>query len=199
MAGEIVFYLEFSSPYVYVAAQEIDELAERYGRRVLWRPISLGHVWKAIGYDPASAPRQKREYMAVDMVRSARLAGLPFSMPDPFPVNARLARLVFYRLNARDADLARRFALAVLNRYWGQGQDISELADLAGIAGGLRIDESEIAAAEGDENAKAAVIAATNDAVRDGCFGMPWFMLDGEAFWGHDRLGQMEKRLQETA
>ncbi len=43
------------------------------------------------------------------------------------------------------------------------------------------------------------MIAATNDAVHDGCFGMPWFMLDGEAFWGHDRLGQMEKRLQETA
>lgn len=199
MADPIVFYMEFSSPYVYVAAQEIDELADRYGRQVLWRPVSLGHIWKAIGYHPASLPQQKRDYLAVDMVRSARLAGLPFTMPNPFPVNARLARLVFYRLNARDGDLARRFALAVLNRYWGQGQDISEADDLAGIASGLRIDESEIAAAESDQDAKSAVIEATNDAVRDGCFGMPWFMLDGEPFWGHDRLGQIEKRLQETA
>ncbi len=199
MADPIVFYLEFSSPYAYVAAQEIDELAERYGRQVLWRPVSLGHVWKAIGYDPAAMPRQKRRYMAGDMIRSARLAGLPFTMPETFPVNARLARLVFYRLNARDADLARRFALAVLNRYWGQGQDITTADDLAGIAAGLRIDTGEIEAAASDEAAKAAVIEATEAAVNDGCFGMPWFMLDGEAFWGHDRLGQIEKRLQETA
>ncbi len=195
MPQPIVFYFEFNSPYAYIGAHLIDEAAARHGREVDWKCISLGHLWKAIGYNPAAMLDRKMTYMRRDWERAAALEGLPIAQPKPFPADSKLARLAFWRLKARDAGLARRFALAVYDRYWGLGQDITGLEHLAGLAEGLRIARGELAAALADEAAKKAVMDATAEAAERGAFGTPSFLVDGELFWGHDRIPHIERWL----
>ncbi|MCG8690329.1 MAG: 2-hydroxychromene-2-carboxylate isomerase [Minwuiales bacterium] len=195
MAAPITFYLEFSSPYAYLAAQSIDEVAERHGRDVLWRPISIAHIWRDIGVTAESVPRVKMLHSRVDAMRCAELDGVPFTVPANFPVDAKLARLAFYRLDATNPDLARRFAFAVFHQYWGEGKNIREVGHLSGLASGLRISDEDLSAALDDTNAKQRMIAATNEARDSGCFGVPWFAVDGETFWGHDRIPYIDKWL----
>ncbi len=195
MSGPLTFYLEFSSPYAYLAAQSIDEVADRHGRAVLWRPISIAHVWRDIGVTADMVPRVKMLHARIDARRCAELDGVPYTVPDVFPVDAKLARLAFYRLDATNPDLARRFALAVFHRYWGEGRDIREVAHLDGLARGLRIDPAELSAALEDAGARRRMVAATEAARDQGCFGVPWIEVDGETFWGHDRLPYIDKWL----
>ena len=195
MAEPLTFYTEFSSPYAYLAAQSIDEMAARHGRDVVWRPVSVGHIFQAVGYTADMVPKIKREHARVDVARCARLIEVPFSHPESFPVDAKLARLVFYRLDRRDPDLARRFALGVFYKFWGEGHDIRDSDTLAGLGAGLRIAADEITAAADDPQAKAEMIRHTNAAIADGCYGMPWIVVDGESFWGHDRLDYIDRYL----
>ncbi|MCW5752046.1 MAG: 2-hydroxychromene-2-carboxylate isomerase [Alphaproteobacteria bacterium] len=195
MAEPILFFFEFSSPYAYIAANLIEPVAERHGREVRWLPVSLFHVWRAIGVSRDNLPRQKVEYMRRDWVRFAELEGVPITSPRTWPLDAKLARLMFYRLAATDEALARRFALAVYHRYWGEGEDVAEPAHLAGICEGLRVRPAELDAALADGEAKARLLAAGELAVGHGMFGAPWFVVDGETFFGADRVVHIDRWL----
>jgi len=194
MGGPIVFYCEFSSPYAYIAMHLIDTVAAKHGRAVAWRPISLGHLWKAIGR-PLETPKAKMDYSRHDWLRFAKLEGIPMTDPKPFPVNASVARNLFYRLARDDQDLAVRFARAAFNRYWGEGQDIGGVAQLQSVATALNVPATELDAATVDELAKQDGAAATAEAVQAGAFGTPTFLVDGEMFWGADRIAQMDRWL----
>jgi len=197
MSDPIEFYIEFVSPYVYVAAKEIEEVGKKHGREVIWRPLSLGHVWKAIGAQnvgPGSIP-QKSKYVMMDSARSAKLAGLPMAKPAVFPVDAKLARLAFYRIAAKDAELAKKFAFGVMEKFWAKSEEITEVEHLAPLAESLGIDKSDLEAAMSDADAKTAMIASTNEAVESGAFGMPWFKVGDQVFWGADRVSHIDKYL----
>jgi len=197
MSKTIEFFVEFSSPYVYVAAPQIEEVAARHGYDVVWRPVSLGHVWKAIGATntgPSSLP-QRASYIMMDSGRSARLAGLPMTKPAVFPVDAKLARLMFYHLAEKDADVATKFARGVLDYMWGQGKEITTPEHLADLLKSLGVDPAELPAALEDKDAKAAMFASTEAAVESGAFGMPWFRVGSQVFWGADRVPHIDKYL----
>ncbi|MFN4310707.1 MAG: 2-hydroxychromene-2-carboxylate isomerase [Ferrovibrio sp.] len=199
MADPIVFYWDFPSPYAYIGANRIEAVAARHGRSVDWRPISIGHLWKAIP-DRTPFPKIKMDYMMHDWTRSAQLAGLPIvTTPDPFPTDAKLPRLLFYRLKAQDTAKARAFALAAYRQYWGEGRDIAKPEHLAGIVKSLGIAESEIAVAAEDAAARQAVLAATAEATALKAFGTPTFVVDGEMFWGSDRIDQIDQWLSRKA
>ena len=199
MSEPIVFYAEFSSPFTYVATHRIAPITERFGRAFDWRLIDLFAVWRALDHQPIGKPKAKARYFVRDMARSAEVAGLPITRPDPFPVNADLARRAFWRLKGRDPDLAVRFARAVFDRYWGTGQDISTPEQIAEATADLGVGVDELEAAAGDEAAADRVLAATEQAIADGCFGTPYFLLDGEPFWGQDRIAHMAWRLEHAA
>ena len=146
MGGPIVFYCEFSSPYAYIATHLIDGVAARHGRTVDWRPISLGHLWKAIGR-PLETPKAKMDYSHRDWLRFAKLEGIPMTDPQPFPVNASVARNLFYRLARTDRGMAVRFARAAFNRYWGEGHDIGGVTQLRNVVAALDIPVAELEAA----------------------------------------------------
>lgn len=197
MSDPIIFYCEVVSPYAYIGAHTIEKVAAKHGREVLWRPVSLGHIWKAIGatnVGPAAIPAKAR-YLLTDSGRAAKMAGLPMAKPAVFPVDAKLVRLAFYRLNARDPDLAKKFMLGVFDKYWAKSEEITTVAHLSGLAGELGIETSELEAALEDGDAKAAMIEATNAAVDSGAFGMPWFVVGDQVFWGSDRVPHIDQYL----
>jgi 2-hydroxychromene-2-carboxylate isomerase len=199
MSAAIIFYWDFTSPYAYLGANLIEAVAKKHGREVDWRPISLGHLWKAIP-DRTPFPKIKMDYMMHDWERSAQLADLPIvKLPMPFPTDAKLPRLLFYRLKAQDPAKAVAFAKAVFRQYWGEGRDIAAPEHLTAILKELGIPEEEIAAAAEDKEARQKVIDATSEAVEIKAFGVPTFMIDGEMFWGSDRIDHIDRWLARRA
>jgi len=196
MGEPIEFYFDFSSPYSYIAAEVIDGLAEKYGRKVKWRPMLLGVVFQKTGQPLLVNVPLKGEYSLRDFARSARYHGVPFKFPAKFPLSTVSAARAYYWLHGQDCQKARHFARAVFRAYWVGGRDISDPAVLQDIATALGIDAAALAAGIALPAIKERLKAETDTALAKGMCGAPWFVVDNEPFWGADRLPQIEKWLQ---
>lgn len=191
----IEFYFDFSSPYGYFASTRIDELAAKYDRRVDWRPYLVGTAMKATGHQPLFNTPMFHDYVVVDVPRFARLLGAPFQLPDSFPLVASAASRAYYWLSEGDPALARRFAKSVYHAFFGEGRDISRSDELRRIAGGCGIDADQLVEAAADPQVKKMFRERNDAALEKGVFGSPFILIDGEPFWGADRLDQVEKWL----
>ena len=191
----IEFWFDFSSPYSYIASERIDELAAKHDRRVKWRPIMLGAAFKASGLPFLVSVPLKGDYSKRDFDRSARYLGVPYKFPPKFPVTTLAAARGYYWLHGQDCARAREFAHAVFRAYWVDGRDIGDLPVVLEIAGKLGIDRDAFTAAIATPEIKDRLKQETEAAVARGMFGAPYFMVDGEPFWGADRLPQIDKWL----
>ena len=191
MAEPIDFYFDFSSPYGYLASTEIDALAARHGRSVTWRPFVLGAAFKLTGQRALTEQPLRGDYARRDFARSARLLGVPFKLPDPFPFFALAASRACYWLE--EPSQAKALAKAVYHAAFGEGRDKTPVPGVAEIARGLGIQGLE----QGLEQpaTKAGLRDATDQALARGVFGSPFFIVEGEPFWGHDRLDQLDRWL----
>jgi 2-hydroxychromene-2-carboxylate isomerase len=197
MPEPIDFYFDFSSPYAYLASRQIGTLAERWGRAVAWRPMMLGVAFAATGGRPLVEIPLKGDYMKVDLMRTARLAGIPFRLPRRFPLATLAAARAYYWLEETSPTQAVPFAEAAFGAFFAEDRDISDravIADLLESAGG---DAAAGLAAIATPEVKERLRAATEEAVARGVFGSPFFFVDGEPFWGFDRLPLIELRLAE--
>jgi 2-hydroxychromene-2-carboxylate isomerase len=187
---EIEFFYEFASTYSYLSAMRIEDLAAAAGVPVAWKPILLGPIFKAQGWNdsPFNIYPAKGRYMVRDMERLAAGRGLPFRMPATFPQNGLLAARM--ALLGHDAGWGAAFVRAVYTAEFGDGADISDRELLRGILGSLRIDADEILARIEQPDIKERLKAQTAQAQARGVFGAPSFMVNGELFWGDDRLEQ---------
>jgi 2-hydroxychromene-2-carboxylate isomerase len=191
----IDFYFDFSSPYGYFAAANINGIAARHGRAVTWRPILLGAVFKVTGQQPLPTIPLKGTYAKRDLERSARLLGLPFKLPTPFPISSTAPSRAFYWVTDTDPELARKLASALYSAYFGDGRDISTPEVTVEVAGKVGIDRAELSQALNDSAVKDRLRREVEAAIGRGVFGSPYIVIDGEPFWGADRLDQVEKWL----
>jgi 2-hydroxychromene-2-carboxylate isomerase len=199
-ATPITFYFDFNSTFSYIAIHKIDELAAKYDRSVDWRAISLGHLFHAQNIVPPPTIPAKFKYLAHDFKRSCDFAGLPSALPPNFPPDVKFSRLMFWALKAEDDALARAFAKTIAMAIFGRGEDVVTPEQIAHACRDLPgITAERVKASAADSATKRAVITALEAAVADGMVGAPYFMLDGEPFWGADRLEQLERRLAQTA
>ena len=197
MSDPIDFYFDFSSPYAYLASEKIDDLAAKYGRKVKWRPILLGPAFKTTGSAPLTEIPVKGDYSRHDFARSARFIGLPFRMPDRFPLATQVAARAYYWLHERDCGQARAFAHAVFRALFVHNQDVSQAALVLELAAAQGADTVALAEALQGDALKARLRAEGDGALARGVFGAPFIFVDKEAFWGADRLPQIEKWLAE--
>ena len=201
MAAPIRFYFDFVSAYSYVAMNRIDKVAARWGREVDWRCVPLPDI---LAHHGATSPRNQQAKFAhniKDMPRLCEMHGLPVAEPFPPavpPYGATLHRLVFWHLKRKDPDLARQFALAVDHRYFGTGKEVRTAGQLAAAckARGVALTIDGIRAAENDARAAKDMKTAYRAALKDGMFGAPFVVCDGETYWGADRLDHLEYRLK---
>jgi len=196
MAEPIAFYFDFSSPYGYLAAQRIDELGTRHGRAVAWKPFLLGAVFKTTGQQPLLGIPLKGDYGRRDMERSARLLGVPFTIPSVFPFMSVAACRAFYWLSDRNAEKAKVLAKTLYAAAFAGGRDISSARAVVEIAESVGIDGTELAEALRDPAVKDRLRSEVDSITAAGVFGSPFIVVDGEPFWGHDRLEQVEKWLE---
>jgi len=187
MKTAIDFYFDFSSPYGYLAGEKIDALAAKHGRSVNWRPMLLGAAFKLTGGQPLPSIPIKGEYAKRDFLRSARFHGVAMKIPTVFPISGLAACRAFYSLNEKD-----RVALAkaLLRAYFVDDLNIGEADNVLKVAAGLG-HKPDLADPAIKERTKTEVDAA----IKAGVFGSPYFIADGEPFWGIDRFDQLERWL----
>jgi 2-hydroxychromene-2-carboxylate isomerase len=193
MAEPIVFRFDFASPYSYLASEQIDKMAERFERKVLWKPVLLGAIFKHFGTVPLVRQPGMHDFAPHDMARSARFLGIPFHMPMRFPIATQAPARAYYWLHGQDCGLARRFAHCVFRTYFVDGRDVSEPATILNIASKLDIDPTALSSAIENQAVKDRLREETDAAIAQGMFGAPWITIDGEHFWGADRLPQIER------
>jgi len=195
MAAPIEFYFDFSSPYAYLASERIEALAAKYGRGVDFRPILLGAAFKACGTPLLIEVPLKGDYSRHDFARSARFAGVPFVLPDPFPISTVGAARTLLWLKEAFPERANDFLHAAFRAYFAQGRNLSEGPVLLDVVRQCGLDPEQAAAAIAEAPIKARLKAQVDEALARGVFGAPFIFVDGEGFWGNDRLPQVERWL----
>jgi 2-hydroxychromene-2-carboxylate isomerase len=192
-ATPIDFYFDFSSPYGYIASEAVDEMEKRIGRPVRWRPTLLGVSFKIMGQVPLVEVPMKGDYARNDFARTARLHHIPYKQPEKFPIGTVAACRAFYWADERDPATARALAKALYRAYFTEGIDIGAPAAVVEIAGSVGIDKAALAVALEDPALKERAKREVDAAIAAGVFGSPFFIVDGEAFWGTDRMPMVEQ------
>ncbi|HYG47742.1 MAG TPA: 2-hydroxychromene-2-carboxylate isomerase [Allosphingosinicella sp.] len=186
--GPIEFWFDFSSAYAYFAEPEVQAVAARHGRGVAWRPFMIGAAFRATGSRGLSRTPLKSDYALRDWQRIARLRGRPFRLPPHHPSVALPAVRACHWLEREAADRVGPFAAAVLRAYFEEGIDTADPGAVAALAATLGLPSDEIAAANADPEIKELARQRSDEAVARGIFGSPWLVVDGEPFWGCDRI-----------
>ena len=193
MSKRVEFFYDYLSPFSYLADTQLPEIARRTGAEIAYRPILMGAIMKSVGNaGPLSIP-SKAAYNIAEFQRWAKRYGVPAQFSPYFPFNTiRIVR------GAIAAQLVGRFAefhSAAFRAIWEQAQDLSEEEALQRLLNEAQIDPALI---EGDE-IKNRLRANVDEAVERGAFGAPTFFVNGEMFWGNDRLDFVEEALMRMA
>jgi 2-hydroxychromene-2-carboxylate isomerase len=184
----VQFWFEFASTYSYPAAMRIERLAAERGVALDWRPFLLGPIFAAQGWadSPFNIYPAKGRYMWRDLERLCGSYGLPLRRPSRFPRSGLVAARV--ACAAQKEPWLPEFVRAVYSANFAEDRDISERAVVAELLGELGLSAAPwLDRAETDET-KARLRAQTEAAQQRGIFGAPSFVVDGELFWGNDRL-----------
>jgi 2-hydroxychromene-2-carboxylate isomerase len=199
MSSAINFYFDFSSPYGYLAAEQIEALGKRANREVVWHPILLGVIFKATGGQPLTSSPFKGDYSLNDFKRSAVYYGLTYNAPTTFPIATQNPCRAVLWMQKQDAEKAKQLALALYRGFFVQDRDIGKLDVIADIATAQGLDTAALVAAIQTDEIKNELKASVEAALAKGVFGSPFFIVDGEQFWGADRLPMLDKWVTQGA
>ena len=181
----VEFYFDPISPYAWLAARQCGRL-DAAGVQLDFRPVLFGALLAAHGNKgPAELPA-KRAYTMRDVLRIAAQLGVPVKGPPTHPFNPLRALRMCIALD--DAHARRRFGLALMDAAWEHGHDLTDDAVLVGIARDCALDGAALLARAGEADVKQRLLDATSAAVAAGIFGVPTYRIDGEIFWGTDRI-----------
>ncbi len=192
MSTPIRFCFDFSSPYAYLGAAQVEKIAFRHGRAVEWRPILLGAVFKITGMRPGPDMPMRGDYMKHDAPRFARLLGLPFRWPSTFPVSGVAPSRAVYWTEAHAPEKTGALCRALLSGFFADDVDPSSEAGILRAARSVGLNGTDVLAGTQDPMVKDRLKAAVDEAIGQGVFGSPYTIVDGEGFWGADRLSQVE-------
>lgn len=194
MAAPIAFHFDFISPYGYFASLAIEAMAARHGREVDWRPMLLGvAVMKVMGLKPLLDTPLKGDYIRRDVLRHARRHRIPLgrdlhaSVGNPLPP----AR-AFYWVKQHYPQLQAPMAHALYHAFWAEGRDLSTPEAIAAIPLPAGIEPAALAEGAASDEASALLRNAVAASIAEGIFGSPTIVVDGEPFWGSDRLQEAE-------
>ena len=196
------FYFDFISPFGYFASLRIDELAARHGRSVLWHPMLLGvSVMKVMGLKPLLDTPLKGPYTARDVRRHARLHGITLGRaPDAPMMNPLTAGRTFAWAKRHHPLASKALAQAMLHAYWHDGIDLSEPASLPGVTipadVPAAVSAAQLVAAAHSAEAAQLLRDEVDASLKAGVFGSPTVVVDGEMFWGVDKLEQVDAWLE---
>jgi len=189
MSKTIEFFWDPASTYSYLAATQMETFAAQHGATVVWKPFLLGKAFEATGNKMPALIPAKGKYLFKDATMWAKLYKVPFVFPKIFPLNSVLASRVC--VAAAQLGNGVPVTLALLKAYWSEGQDISQPDVVTAVLKAAGADAEALLTAAGSQPVKEELRANTEAAIARGVFGAPTFFVDGQMFWGNDRLPLM--------
>lgn len=197
MSLTIDYYFAPHSPWTYLGHERFAQIAREAGAAIRVQPIDLGGVFPVSGGLPlAKRAPQRQAYRLVEMERFSRQLGRPLNLqPKHFPVSADDAAKLIIAVDLHDgSDAAMALTGAVLQAVWREDRNIDDARELAALLAGQGLPARRL------EDAHSQAVheryeADTQRAIAAGVFGAPTYVIDGELFWGQDRLDFVARRL----
>ena len=198
MSKHIDYYLVPQSPWAYMGHARFVRMAQEHSATVRVLPMDLGQVFPVSGGLPLGkrAP-QRQAYRLVELARFRDALGLPLHVqPQFFPVAGDAAARLIIAVGQQDGTAAALdIAGRVLAAVWAQQRDIANQLTLAELLAEAGLPVARLAQS-GDADVLAVYARNTQAAIDGGIFGAPSFVIDGELFWGQDRLDFVERKLK---
>ena len=193
----IDYFLTLVSPFVYLGHRALLDVAREHGAEVRFRPVALMGVWEHSGAVPLpQRPQSRQDYRLIELQRWREKRGVPLNLhPKHFPTNPTLADRSVIALVEAGADPA-DYAEAVLRACWVDDKDVAEADVLAGLLEQAGHDAGAILAAAQSDAVAAIHETNTEAAVALGVVGAPGYVLNGEPFWGQDRIELLADALE---
>jgi 2-hydroxychromene-2-carboxylate isomerase len=195
MNKTVEYYFDFGSPAAYLASTQLPTLAAEASAIVAWRPMLLGGVFVATGNaSPASIPA-KGKYIFDDFSRFARRYRVPFNMNPFFPINTITLMRIATGLQMRQDPRFMDYCKAVYHAIWVDAHNMNDPSVVTKVLQTGGLDASALLALATEPAVKNKLKADTEAAVARGIFGAPTFFVDGQMFWGQDRLDFVREAL----
>jgi 2-hydroxychromene-2-carboxylate isomerase len=196
MTRIVDYYLSLISPYAYLGSGRFEEIARVRGVEVRVKPVDYGAIFPKTGGLPLAKRAPARQaYRLVELQRWSRACGLPLTLhPKHFPAVEQLAACTV--LAAAETDGAPlKLAHAILRAVWVEERNIADAATLEAIADATGHSGINLMARACEPETLESYRALTEEALERGVFGAPTYVLDGELFWGQDRLNFLDQAL----
>jgi 2-hydroxychromene-2-carboxylate isomerase len=199
MSKTIQYFFAPQSPYVYLGHERLLKLGAQYGAMIEPKPFDIGAVFAESGGLPlAKRAPQRQAYRLQELERWSKHLGLTMNLhPKFFPVDQAPASLLLVAAREQGgADQALELATAITRAVWAEDRDIADPATLEQLAGDAGFDGAALLAASRTPETRQKYEGFTKEALDAGVFGAPWYVVDGQGFWGQDRLDFVERLLQ---
>ena len=193
------YFMSPVSPWSYLGHKRFLAMANTNGARVILRPIDLGRVFPQSGGLPlAKRAPQRQAYRLHELPRWRDRVGVPLNVhPTFFPAPPDdAARLIIAADLALGTEAALKLAGAFMSAVWAEDRNIADAPPRAAIVAEQGIDAAVLEARA--EDARKAFDTYTEEAIAAQVFGVPWYVVDGEPFWGQDRLDFVARALERT-
>jgi 2-hydroxychromene-2-carboxylate isomerase len=195
MSKTVEFYFDFGSPTAYLAYRRLMQFGAAYGLNIDYRPMLLGGVFKATGNtSPVTVPAKGNYMLQHDLPRFATRYGVVLLFNPYFPLNT--LTLMRGAIAAHRLDCFELYVDVVYRAVWAEGKNMEDEAVVREVLSEAGLDAQAILAKAGEKDVKNSLIANTDAAVARGVFGAPTMFLDGEMYFGQDRLDFIEAALQ---
>lgn len=193
----IDYYFSPVSPWTHLGHERLRAIAKRHGAAIAVKPVDYGRVFPVSGGLPLKQrPPQRQAYRMFELKRWRDFLGVPIRLePKFFPVPADLAAKVIIAAQASGVERQLDLAGAVLKACWQEDRDISDAATLSAIATEVGLDGAALVAAAQGAPVQAEYDRLTQEAIDRQVFGAPTYVIDGEPFWGQDRLEFVDRAL----
>lgn len=195
--AHIDYYFATISPYTYFAGDELEKIAQKHGATITYKPLDIMGLFSRTG---GTAPKDRHPnrvaYRAQDLVRRAQRLGLPFNLkPAHWPTNmAPSSYAIIAAQNAGTGDVG-ALCRAILKACWHEEKDIAQDDVIKACLSETGFDP---ALADSGLLAGAETYARNlEEAVNIGVFGAPFYSVEGQSFWGQDRLVDLEWHLSQ--
>ncbi|WP_205527154.1 2-hydroxychromene-2-carboxylate isomerase [Solimonas sp. K1W22B-7] len=189
------FYYDFGSPTAYLAWTQLARICADKNAQLVYKPFLLGAVFKATGNQSPVMIPAKAKFMFADLKRWAQHWNVPLTLNPHFPFNTLDFMRAAAGVQLHMPERFEEFNRAIYEGMWVQAKDFSKPAVVAEALAAVGFDPAAVLALAADDAAKAALRANTDEALARGAFGAPTFVVDGELYWGQDRLFMVEAAL----
>jgi len=197
MSKTLEFYFDFASPTTYLAHKRLQQLREQYDLLVEYKPMLLGGVFKATGNTtPVAIPAKGKYMLESDLPRFCKRYNVQLKLNPHFPVNT--LTLMRIAVGAREMDCFEAYLDAAFDAMWLGGENMGDAEVISRCLTDKGLDAQALLDLTQQPEVKAALIAATEEAVARGCFGAPTLFMDGEMYFGQDRLDFIEEALRQA-